>query len=399
MHTTIFTAAVTAVAFSLLAGCASGPAPTNRPAAAWMPQQALPTALSQCVTTSPPGFSAERRVSPGALGVSVAPIAPGDRLRIHVAGDDATITGVYVVAEDGTLRLPGIAPLIVAGFDEGQVRRAVAAALVAGQLIRPVAGAVDLRLIENAGVSVAVTGAVFDPGTTRVGERNVETRVGQREGAASGDANTGRSLSAALRAAGGVRPDADVAHIYLARGDRWTVLDFTGVVAGRAITDVMLAADDRITVASASCFHADLVRPSAITAPGIRVYMSNLSRPAASNASSAIGKDSTSLPYGTRMLQGLVSMNCIGGSAMNAGRRAVLISRNPMTGESVVVERQVESLVRGSGRDAVDPYLMPGDALACYDSRAMNFADVVGLVSSAVSGVTPALLIRNAVSR
>ena len=123
--------------------------------------------------------------------------------------------------------------------------------------------------------------------------------------------------------------------------------------------------------------------------------MSNLSRPANNNAGAAVGKDATSLPYGTRLLQGLVSMNCVGGSAMNAGRRAVLISRNPINGRSVVIERAVERLVRDAGRDDSDPYLMPGDAIACYDSRWMNVQDAVALVGSAASVATPAILLRS----
>lgn len=384
---------------TLLAGCASGPLPANRPGSAWMPEHATAAGVPPCRPAAPPGLDPAHRVLPGALGVATARIAPGDRLRLHIAGDDATITGVYVVGEDGALRLPLLAPVAVAGLDETQLRRAVATALVAAQVVQPVAGSVDVRLIESAGVSVSVDGAVFDAGTLRVGERSAESRVGQREGPASGDANNARTLSAALRAAGGVRPDADVTRVYLARGDRWTTIDFSGAVAGSGITDVVLAAGDHISVGSTGCFHAALVRPTAITTPGIRVFMSDLARPAASNAQSAVGKDSTSLPYGTRMLQGLVAMNCVGGSAMNAGRRAVLISRNPINGQSIVVERRVEVLVRAAGRDAIDPYLMPGDALACYDSRTMNFADVVSLVSSAINTITPALLIRNALTK
>jgi len=127
--------------------------------------------------------------------------------------------------------------------------------------------------------------------------------------------------------------------------------------------------------------------------------MSNLSRPANSNANAAVGKESSNLPYGTRLLQGLVSMNCVGGSAMNARRRAVLISRNPMNGQSIVIERDVEKLVRDANRDTADPYLMPGDALACYDSRWMNASDAVSFISGVAGTLTPAILLSNAVGK
>ena len=77
---------------------------------------------------------------------------------------------------------------------------------------------------------------------------------------------------------------------------------------------------------------------------------------------------------------------------MNAGRSAVLISRNPVTGQSIVISRSVERLVREADRDAYDPYLMPGDSIACYDSAAMNLRDVVSTVSEAI---TPYVLFNN----
>jgi hypothetical protein len=126
--------------------------------------------------------------------------------------------------------------------------------------------------------------------------------------------------------------------------------------------DPQLTAGDRVIVGSAGCFQPRMVRPTSVTAPGIRVFMSNLTRPANHNAGSAIGRDSTSLPYGTRFLQGLVAANCVGGSILNAQRHAILISRNPMNGRTVVIQRSIEQLVRNANRDDLDPWLMPGDS-------------------------------------
>ena len=129
-----------------------------------------------------------------------------------------------------------------------------------------------------------------------------------------------------------------------------------------------------------------LARPSRITPPGIRVYMSNLTRPATSNATSAIGDYSTKLPYGTRFLQGLVSANCVGGiQATNARRWAVLMSRNPITGESEVIARSIEDLVRRADRDDFNPVLLPNDAIACYDSHVTNARDIIAMMSETVS--------------
>ena len=124
--------------------------------------------------------------------------------------------------------------------------------------------------------------------------------------------------------------------------------------------------------------------------------MSNLTRSAGNNAGSAIGNDSTSLPYGTRFLQALFAANCVGGSFMQADRRAVLISRNPITGQSVVIEREIEKMVRSADRDASDPFLMPGDAIACYDSRWTNLSEAISVASQGIGAIAPALLLDKA---
>jgi hypothetical protein len=149
-------------------------------------------------------------------------------------------------------------------------------------------------------------------------------------------------------------------------------------VTGGVLPDVPLTAGDRIIVPSRDCFQDALMRPTPITAPGMRVFLSNLTTPAASNAQSAIGKDATSLPYGTRMLQGLVAANCVGGNgATNSDRVGVLVSSDPVTGKSVVVHRAIEDLLADPGRDDVNPFLMPNDAIACYEGGVSTVRDVV----------------------
>jgi polysaccharide export outer membrane protein len=48
---------------------------------------------------------------------------------------------------------------------------------------------------------------------------------------------------------------------------------------------------------------------------------------------------------------------------------------------SVVIERDIEDLLRRADRDDFDPYLLPGDALACYDSTITNIAEIGRLIS------------------
>lgn len=324
-------------------------------------------------------------------------LGAGDRLHLLISGDKDVLTHDYVIGANGRLTLAGTLSIVAAGRSRESVEADLRRELVKAGLVRDVAGNVRLSLVETAAVSVSVEGAVFQPGIVLVGERANETHNTTVVNAATGDFNNQRTLSYALQNAGGIRPDAGIAAIYLLRGNTYSQIDLRaalGDAAGGSGIPVnpQLARGDRIIVPSLGCFRPELMRPSPVTAPGIRVFMSNLSRPAASNASSAIGKDSTSLPYGTRFLQALVAANCVGGSSINAERSAVLISRNPINGRSVVISREIEELVRDADRDDRDPYLLPGDSIACYDSKAMTLVDAVGVVSSAL---TPAVLLKS----
>jgi len=224
---------------------------------------------------------------------------------------------------------------------------------------------------------VEVSGAVFQPGQVVINEQVPNDTDTVRE-TAIGDHALGRTLSIALSHAAGVRPDADLSHITIEHDGETHIVDLTGVITGEATEDPMLAEGDRVTVPSRHCFQEALARPTPITPPGVKVFISNLATPATNNAGAAIGADNTSLAYGTRMLQALVGANCVGGTQItNADRWAVLITTNPATGESEVVERRIEALVRRPDRDAYNPVLMPGDALACYDSNVQNARDVL----------------------
>lgn len=350
--------------------------------------------LPACTAASAPDIIAQRRfVAPSAMAAHPDVLTSGDRVRLAVAGDTAVLTGTYVIAADGHIVLPGGLRIAASGRSLSAVEREIAEQLVARALVRRLPNTVRLQQVELSGIAVAVSGAVFEGGNVRVGERPAEVRSVNLSNIVSGDLNNGRTLTGALRNAGGVRPDADVRAVYVVRGDQWTQIDLSGAIDGAPVDDIALMPGDQVIVPSIGCLQERLVRPSPITAPGIRVFISSLSRPAASNSTAGINKDATSLPYGTRFSQALFASNCVGGSAMNAGRSVVLFSRNPVNGQSIVIERSVERLIRNADRDAFDPYLMPGDAIACYDSAAMNLRDVVSVISETV---TPFVLFRNA---
>lgn len=370
------------LAMFTLSACATMPTPRNAKDSVYAAQQRQgDNQAPKChAAVAPQALTGLHRVDAEQFILAADQLSPGDRVRLNISGDTGRLTGAYVIAADGSLQLPDGLAVQAAGKTVLALERDITRILIERRYIRGLTGGVSLQQVELAGVSLSVSGAVFLPGPVKVGDRQPEMRSVNLSADVSGDQNGARTLSIALRAAGGVRPDADPRSIYLIRGRQYAQIDMSGAIDGHAYQDVPVSSGDQIWVASVGCLQERLVRPSPITAPGIRVHLSNLSRPAQHNAGSAIGVETSSLPYGTRFLQGLVSANCVGGSAMNAGRSAVLISRNPVNGQSVVISRSVERLVRDAERDSFDPYLMPGDAIACYDSVAMNLRDVLSVV-------------------
>ncbi|MEM6679640.1 MAG: polysaccharide biosynthesis/export family protein [Pseudomonadota bacterium] len=301
-------------------------------------------------------------------------LSPGDLIEVTV-GSDAIFSGNFEISSDGMLRLPHLRAIPALGREAPALEQELAEALLREGFYRR-APRTSIRLTDTASAKVFVAGAVFEAGQHAIGRVGGEDRDTHRQ-EAIGAGGGRRSVSGALRAAGGIRPDADLAHVRLTRAGQTRVLDLQGAIEGRPFEDASLIAGDQIEVPSRGCFQERLMTANAISPPGISVYMSNLTKPADANAISAIGRDTRQVPYGARFLQTVVSMNCVGGTqATNADRYAVLFSRNPITGASVVIERRIETLLRRADRDELDPYLLPGDAIACYDSSVTNLTEI-----------------------
>lgn len=290
-------------------------------------------------------------------------------------GDDETFNGDYVVSRDGTIKLPFLAPVRAQGRMTSEIEDDIATQLLAGDFFaeRP---RISVRVADLASVTVGVAGAVFEPHAVEIGGTQGD-QIDSRRQAALGASSEGRNLSAALRAAGGVRPDADISAVEVRRGGSLYKLDMRGVFEGRNTVDIMLLTGDEISVPSRRCFQEDLMRPSPISPPGVSLFLSNLTQPAVGNAVSAVGREVREVPYGTRYLQAVIDTNCVGGArATSADRSAALFSRNPVTDISVVIERDIEELLHRADRDDYDPFLLPGDSIACYDSTITNLGEV-----------------------
>jgi protein involved in polysaccharide export with SLBB domain len=301
-------------------------------------------------------------------------LSRNDLVDIRIS-DDETFNGDYVVSRDGTIKLPFLTPVRAQGRLTSDVENDIANQLIAGDFFdeRP---RISVRLADLASVTVGVAGAVFEPRAVEIGAVQGD-QVDSRRQAALGASSERRNLSAALRAAGGVRPDADISAVEVRRNGSLYTLDMRGVFEGRNAVDIMLLTGDEVSVPSRQCFQEDLMRPSPISPPGISMFLSNLTQPAAGNAVSAVGRDVREVPYGTRYLQAVINTNCVGGArGTSADRTAVLFSRNPVSGVSVVIERDIEDLLRRADRDDYDPFLLPGDSIACYDSTITNVSEV-----------------------
>ena len=204
----------------------------------------------------------------------------------------------------------------------------------------------------------------------------------------TGDFSPRRYLTDAIKASGGVMPTADIKHIQLVRGTERYEFDLTGVFTGQPVRDVPLISGDQIIVPVSTRYNPELVRPSAITPPGIKVVVSNLIVPAVNNAgaSNSNRSEGQTFAYGARFSHAVFSMNCVGGTkATNARRRAVLVRTDRISGETIAYEKSIEDLIRNSTSDRDNPFLMRNDSVACYDSTVINVKDVFSILSDVIN--------------
>ena len=307
----------------------------------------------------------------------------GDRFNLLVPGT-TEYNGDYVINADGRVILPFAGEVMAVGLANRELIQVIERAFIRARLFQPEGFKIAIRPVLYAPINVTIAGAVFLPGRFTISNRDGDK--GDRAMNKSGDSPLDRNVASALRSAGGVRPDADLSNIRVLRDGKWRKLDWQGALTGAPVDDMILIEGDHVEVGETGCFQSALVRPSQVTTAGMRIFISNLSQPSPSNASAAITKEAANMPYGARLLQGLVSANCVGGSrASNASRYAVLISRNPKTHRTEVIQRSIEHLVLSPDRDEINPYLMPDDAIACYDSAVIDTREIASTLNQIVT--------------
>jgi polysaccharide biosynthesis/export protein len=312
------------------------------------------------------------------------PLSPGDRVKISIPeGED--FSGLFEINGEGNLDIPYLAPLPVAGLEAEEAERRLRDALITGRFFQPSFLRVSLKVSQWAQVPVFVSGATYAPGRVLINDLTDAEKT-QSPVALTGQYAPKRTIVNAIREAGGLKPTADISAIQLTRNGQTQSVNLAGVLSGEPFEDISLIAGDQIFVPDSGQFNNQLVRPTAITPIGVKVFLSNLTVPASSNATSAIGKDATSFPYGARFSHAVVAANCAGGTkTTNAGRRAVLVTTDRLTGQTKYLERRVDDILKKSKGDADNPYLMNEDAVACYDSHTTQLRDIAGVISNFLS--------------
>ncbi|MFT5609655.1 MAG: polysaccharide export outer membrane protein [Arenicella sp.] len=300
----------------------------------------------------------------------------GDLLRVNSTPFEE-LNGLYQITSDGDIELPFIGRIPVAGLSLAQAQALSLDTLRINGWYKEGVTKVQLSIVESAPVSVVVRGSVFNPGQKLLNSAAKSDRIdGIRQ--QTGSFTRAKSLFSALSSAGGIRPDADLTRIYLKRDESIYQYDLSSVITGFDNIQVPdLQNGDQIYVASGGYEQYQLIRPSAITPPGMRVFMSNLTAPGLSNSQSAIGQATGNVPYGVSMIDMAISANCVGGTQMaNASRSIVLVTRNHGSSQQIIISRRIDDLLAQSSNPQVNPYIMPNDAIACYDSKFTNFRDV-----------------------
>lgn len=316
--------------------------------------------------------------------VRALPLSPGDRLRLFIPGeeglpDNERFSATYEVNVDGNINIPYLPPLRASGKEVPELEQNIKQALLSGGFFQRDFLRVSLEIFEWAAVQVTVGGAVFYPGRVLINQTDSKGRdLPAAIATLSGDYPAERYLTNAIQAVGGVTPNANIEQVRLIRGGQEQQIDLSGVFTGAPVNDIALIAGDQVVVPELDRAQNQLVRLSQITPDSIRVYLSNLSDP------NATTPRADQLPYGSRFSQAVVAANCLGGSsAVNANRKAILVQTNRVTGETQTFESPVENLVKQSSTNPeVNPFLMPEDSIACYDSTASNVGNVFNLLGN-----------------
>lgn len=338
------------------------------------------TALEQAVVA--PLASAKPLGEMVGLSPAEIPLSPGDRLRVLV-DDGAPFSGIFQIDLDGQLHIPYIKPLPAVGLSVAALQQNLSDSLVKEGLFNAGYVRVSVNVLQWAPIQISVAGEVFQPGRVLLNDlqgpkaKDANLQIAQE----GGDYPVQRFLSYALKGASGIKPTGDLNHVQLNRGGKTSVVDLSGIFSGMQVKDVPLIAGDQVTVPNFGRVQTEYMRPSQITPPGFEVFFSNLTQPVNGSTNTVI-REERSIPYGSKLSTGLVAANCVGGiEVSNAGRDAMLVSKNMLTGQLQSKRYSVTEVIEHVDDIEANPYLMPHDSIACFDSKVVNARETMKLIA------------------
>ena len=320
--------------------------------------------------------------------VDALPLSPGDRIRLTIAEDTNLpltdrFSGVYEVNLDGSLQVPFIDPLFVAGFELEDVEQTLRQALILGEFFHGDRLQMSLGVVQWAPIQVSVVGDTYYPGQVLVNTPpdaafDEQLFRGEAPYTLTGDYPPARYLTAVLQQAGGIKPTADVENVRLVRGGIEQVIDLSGVLSGELVDDIPLIAGDQVVVPALVELQPHLMRPSQITPTTVKLFVANQTAP--SNID-RLDQEEVELEYGSRFSQAAIATRCAGGTRpTNARRRIALIRTDALSGETQVFDHKVEELLRESMDGESNPFLLPSDGVVCYDSKLTNISRILNFV-------------------
>ncbi len=327
------------------------------------------------IVSQPVRFSGNRLPGSELMASSRLTLSAGDRVRVMIP-EGEEFSGIFEVDLDGALHLPYLRDIESVGKTLPELERLVEDSLVLKGYFKRSFVEVTITPLQWAQTNILVKGAVNNPGYTLINDRKT-TEMEYDQEQESGDFAYKRKLSSALRAAGGVAPDANLKDITLTRNGVSYAIDLSGVLSGEKSIDPVLVDGDQIIVPSIGYLQEELLRPSRLTAPGFRTYISNLSISAGNNTGASVGKYTNNLPPGSRLLTAAMSGNCVGGTvSVNASRHIILVGKDPVTDNLRVMRRSLKQMLDAPNQDLMNPYLLPEDHIACFDSEITNLRDI-----------------------
>lgn len=288
----------------------------------------------------------------------------GDRLRLDVL-NVPEYSGEFQVLTDGTVNLPIVGGVTVAGLTLEQASQAISQRYL--QIIRR--PFVTLSLLETRPITVAIAGEIHRPGSYRF-------------------AAQGTSLTTALQEAGGVTQSANIRQIQIQRQrpaqqtDRLTVDLRQLVRQGDLGQDIVLQDGDRIFIPTATAANLDDARliantpfASQATAPIQVAVVGEVNRPGPHLLTPAAAAGEPRLPTLTQAIQ------TAGGITQAANIRSIELRRFTADGnQRTLVVDFWELLQQGDLRQ--DLPLQPGDTVVIPTAIALTPSELTELAAA-----------------